>query len=493
MSLVHWRLAAYILNHVGEENVPAKTSIQTLNVEVSIPGRAEKPSATGNASLQPTVVKQIKEPTKPSKRKVELTPYQRRLAVLSQAIKIKVQQEVAVARQQAEAMEVDTAMEVDETGSAIELNISIDNEDNFPEAGDVPDVEMNTDELFSQIEQVLDGETGKEIETVDTPVQEIASTAGTSSTVTTVESTVEECKFKRAESREMSSSEVFDQMQKGTMSFQNLGEIKIREEKWEEPCPSFKEVLLKPAPKPTEPLKMEHIGKLCSDREWSTRQAVLDTCKESQKISFVDSHCHIDRIKSMSAMSSLDVMLRNGPMPLLPVRLEAAVANFCHGVPSRDEMVKYKRDARLFFTYGIHPKEAKYVSQREIEIVKSAVEKDPRCVGIGEIGMEYTGGHSKLSNHQTRVLKDMLRFYVTKKLWSKVIVIHCRDRNDSRDASDMCLAVMTSTLEGEVAEKCKIHRHCYNGGIKENAEMAGKVPRDHVRFYRFDTTTGEAS
>ena len=71
-------------------------------------------------------------------------------------------------------------------------------------------------------------------------------------------------------------------------------------------------------------------------------------------------------------------------------------------------MVLYKREHRLSFTYSVHPKEANYVSQRQLDMVKSAVEKDPRCIGIGEIGMEYSGGYSKFNNHQIRVLNDLL-------------------------------------------------------------------------------------
>ena len=71
-------------------------------------------------------------------------------------------------------------------------------------------------------------------------------------------------------------------------------------------------------------------------------------------------------------------------------------------------MVVYKRDHQLSFTYGVHPKDAKYVSRRQLDMVKSAVQKDPRCVGFGEMGMEYSEGYSKSNDHQIRVLKDLL-------------------------------------------------------------------------------------
>ena len=110
-------------------------------------------------------------------------------------------------------------------------------------------------------------------------------------------------------------------------------------------------------------------------------------------------------------------------------------------------------------------------------MAKSTVEKHPRCVVIGEMGMEYSEGYSKFSDHQIRVLKDLLRFYVDKKLGEKVLVIHCHEGdNKSRDASNMCLAVMSSVLKDGVAQNAKIHRHCYNGGVWEMIKWRDGFP-----------------
>ena len=95
---------------------------------------------------------------------------------------------------------------------------------------------------------------------------------------------------------------------------------------------------------------------------------------------------------------------------------------------------------QLSFTYGVHPKEVKYVSKRQLDMVKSAIEKDPCCVGIGKMGMEYSEGYLKFNDHQIWVIKDLLRFYIYQKLWSKELVIHCHEGdNKSRDVSNMWL------------------------------------------------------
>ena len=54
-------------------------------------------------------------------------------------------------------------------------------------------------------------------------------------------------------------------------------------------------------------------------------------------------------------------------------------------------------------------------------------------------------------------------------------MIHCRD-NKSRDANDMCLAVMSSVLKDDVAQKAQIQRHCYNGGVREMIKWRDGFP-----------------
>ena len=98
-----------------------------------------------------------------------------------------------------------------------------------------------------------------------------------------------------------------------------------------------------------------------------------------------------------------------------------------------------KWDHHLSFAFGIHPKHAKHVNQHCVGAIKDKILKEARCVAIGEIGIECTYSHSTLIEYQTKLLDDILLFYIELKLWSKVLVIHCRDYNNSPDASDLCL------------------------------------------------------
>ena len=60
-----------------------------------------------------------------------------------------------------------------------------------------------------------------------------------------------------------------------------------------------------------------------------------------------------------------------------------------------------KRDHRLSFAFGVHPKHAKYVNQHRVGAIKDKILKEARCVAIGEIGIVRTSGHSTLIEYQT--------------------------------------------------------------------------------------------
>ena len=448
-SLAHWCLAAFVLSQIGEERVQVKNP----NFEVKITGLGESASET-TATL---MVKKVKEPTQSSDRKVEFVAGQKN--VLKKTVLAQVQEATASAQNAptGEPMELDPETEQD--------------------VSEVPDA----DELCRQVDEVL-GEAQNQPSTFTSATSQVPKT----STLAMPESEehTPPPTFRPYQPPVMTSTEIIKQLQDGTMCMDRFITVRVREEKWEDPPqPTFKEVLAKPAPKPVLSPRMEDIGERYGDREWEQRKQRLLSCDESQKIGFVDSHLHLDKIRAVAGFSALQSILNNGPMPQTPVHLQHAVCNFCHGVPSRGDMVVYKRDHLLSFTYGVHPKEAKYVSQRQLDMVKSAVEKDPRCVGIGKMGMEYSEGYSKFNDHQIQVLKDLLRFYVDKKLWSKVLVIHCREGdNKSRDASDMCLTVMSSFLKDDVAKNSRIHRHCYNGGVREMIRWRDGFPSVMFRF-----------
>ena len=135
-----------------------------------------------------------------------------------------------------------------------------------------------------------------------------------------------------------------------------------------------------------------------------------------------------------------------------------------HGGHAREQAYK---DKRIYTTYGVHPKQAHVVPKDDMERVKIAILRDPRCVGIGEIGIDLSGSFGRHKEAQVKVLREMLKFYAEEELWDKVLVFHCRDEHLSTEASDLCLQILKEEVPSFDKDMVEIHRHCYTGDWDE--------------------------
>ena len=158
------------------------------------------------------------------------------------------------------------------------------------------------------------------------------------------------------------------------------------------------------------------------------------------------------------------------------MKLEAAIANFIDGIPSRSVRQDLSKDRRLFFTFGVHPKRAHKVTPEEMKAVKEVVLRESKCVGISEMDYDLTDGCSVHLDKQMKVFKEQLRHYASKELWSTVMVIHCRDSVDSKKATELCLDTMGSQLFSKHRGSYRIHVHCFNGGMKEKDAWLAQYP-----------------
>ena len=94
----------------------------------------------------------------------------------------------------------------------------------------------------------------------------------------------------------------------------------------------------------------------------------------------------------------------------------------------------------------MHPKLAHKVMTKEMSAQKGFILKEGRCQGISEIGIDLSGNFGLHLKDQLEVLRSFLEFYVSKQLWSMVIVIHCSSWSHSLDAREQCLRVMEKEL-----------------------------------------------
>ena len=117
----------------------------------------------------------------------------------------------------------------------------------------------------------------------------------------------------------------------------------------------------------------------------------------------------------------------------------------------------------IYATIGIHPHEAKLATEADFEEL-SLLARDPKVIAWGEIGLDYFYDHSP-REVQRSVFLQQLELARSAKL---PVVIHCRPSQDSQNAWDECLGILseqwsTSGLGGIL--------HCFTGQM-EHARKA---------------------
>jgi TatD DNase family protein len=170
---------------------------------------------------------------------------------------------------------------------------------------------------------------------------------------------------------------------------------------------------------------------------------------------FVDSHAHleghrydVDReqviARSREAGIETIVAIGNGDGPV----------NFDCGILLAE---KYEF---VYATIGIHPHEAKLADQAAFDRMEQLAER-PKVIAWGEIGLDYYYDHSPRELQQQVFVKQMELARAVK----LPIVIHCRPSDNSENAWDDCLRLIS---EQWVPSGLGGVMHCFTG----NADQA---------------------
>jgi TatD DNase family protein len=134
-------------------------------------------------------------------------------------------------------------------------------------------------------------------------------------------------------------------------------------------------------------------------------------------LEWIDSHTHLDHEYPFS----IDEYLRNARA--------AGVRTFVTIGTETADFEKLRKlaetHADVYFTVGIHPHEAKDFGA-EAEKAMEALHAHPKCVGIGEIGLDYYYDHSP-RDVQRAAFERQLALALS---WKKPVVIHARDAED---------------------------------------------------------------
>ena len=172
----------------------------------------------------------------------------------------------------------------------------------------------------------------------------------------------------------------------------------------------------------------------------------------------IDAHCHLD---------SHDLQTYEGRRWDASLRFSHVVANFVF--PFRwSRFEDTIADPRVFATAGIHPT----VLQDSVTIPPeycrqlSSLLAHPRCVGLGEVGLDYVRGPAPSQRfNQQQHLKDPL---------GMAVVLHCRGDGTYADA----LEILTARLP---VDTC-IQLHCFMGDMADRDAFLGRYPKTIFSF-----------
>jgi len=170
---------------------------------------------------------------------------------------------------------------------------------------------------------------------------------------------------------------------------------------------------------------------------------------------FVDSHAHLEGHRYDTDREQVISRAREGGIEtIVAIGNGDGPVNFDCGILLAE---KYEF---VYATIGIHPHEAKLADQAAFDRMEQLA-KRPKVIAWGEIGLDYYYDHSPRELQQQVFLKQM----ELARAANLPIVIHCRPSDNSENAWDDCLRLISeqwlpSGLGGVM--------HCFTG----NAEQA---------------------
>ena len=155
-------------------------------------------------------------------------------------------------------------------------------------------------------------------------------------------------------------------------------------------------------------------------RTWNRPFAVAPFPGEVRTI---DSHCHVDTLVARGARV-VDLFSGNG------ARLDLIVCSL--NFPVRWNLVSRLGDDRLRWTVGFHPHVTSLHIPEPVWERQSVLWQNPRCVALGEVGLDYTHDEKEWVLQQTQLVRILQTAPVHLPL-----VLHCREGNGGDAHSDL--------------------------------------------------------
>ena len=160
----------------------------------------------------------------------------------------------------------------------------------------------------------------------------------------------------------------------------------------------------------------------------------------------IDSHCHLDFPEFAADLPGVIARAEAaGVTGMLTISTRVAKAATYRAIAEAHDQVWY--------TVGTHP----HGAAEEPDVAPEAIAeltKNPRCVGIGEAGLDYHYAEAAPEAVQERVLRAHI---AAARLADLPLVIHARDADDH----------MERVLTGEMAERpFRAVLHCFSSGAR---------------------------
>jgi len=164
----------------------------------------------------------------------------------------------------------------------------------------------------------------------------------------------------------------------------------------------------------------------------------------------IDSHAHLDYEYEFSTEEMLAQARAAGVDRVISI---AAAPDSLERVRELSE-----KFANVFFTSGVHPHEAKDFTP-EIFATVQRLARHPRCVAVGELGLDYFYDHSDAAT-QHRALEQQLRFSAE---LGKPVVVHTRDADDD---TIRFLTEHSREFRARHPDRAPGVIHCFTGGAR---------------------------
>ena len=187
----------------------------------------------------------------------------------------------------------------------------------------------------------------------------------------------------------------------------------------------------------------------------------------SQHPKFIDTHCHLEYV--FERFNHHGSFAEFASRHRYPDNFEGCITTFCDPTafsPSFGIWQSLLSEPNVWGTFGTHPHNAKYYDSSSLEEKMLACLSHPKCVAVGEIGLDYAPHSPSPPEVQRSVLSRQLELAVR---LGKPVVLHCRDAE--KDLFDI--------LSSTVPREWRVHLHCFTG----SQEITRKFLKNFENLY----------